>query len=145
MHMQGDPQSMQVAPHYDDVVAETRAFLDRRLKACEEAGIARSRLLVDPGFGFGKLQAHNLRLLAELGRLATLGVPVLVGLSRKSMLKSLTGRGVHERLAGSVALAALAVRAGARIVRAHDVAATLDAVRVAWALRQAESGREAGG
>lgn len=142
MHMQGEPASMQAAPVYDDVVVEVRDFLHSRLQACERAGITRERVLFDPGFGFGKSPAHNLRLLAALPRLAEAGVPLLVGLSRKSLLQSLTGRGVHERLAGSVALAALAVRAGARVVRAHDVAATLDAVKVAWAVRQAE---ESGG
>jgi dihydropteroate synthase len=142
MHMQGEPASMQAAPVYDDVVSEVRDFLHARLQACERAGISREQVLFDPGFGFGKSPAHNLQLLAALPRLAEAGVPLLVGLSRKSLLQTLTGRGVHERLAGSVALATLAVRAGARVVRAHDVAATLDAVKVAWALRQAE---ESGG
>jgi len=142
MHMQGEPQTMQVAPRYDDVVAEVRDFLERRVRAAEAAGIARARMVVDPGFGFGKLLEHNLRLLAGLGRLAPAGVPVLAGLSRKSMIGQLTGRPVNERLAGSVALAALAVERGASIVRTHDVAATLDAVRIAAALRrhQVESG-----
>jgi dihydropteroate synthase len=142
MHMQGEPQTMQVAPRYDDVVAEVREFLERRVRAAEAAGIARARMVVDPGFGFGKLLEHNLRLLAGLGQLAPAGVPVLAGLSRKSMIGQLTGRPVNERLAGSVALAALAVERGASIVRTHDVAATLDAVRIAAALRrhQVESG-----
>lgn len=142
MHMQGEPQTMQAAPRYDDVVAEVREFLERRVREAEAAGIARARMVVDPGFGFGKLLEHNLRLLAGLMRLAPAGVPVLVGLSRKSMIGQLTGRPVSERLAGSVALAALAVERGASIVRTHDVAATLDAVRIAAALRrrQLESG-----
>ena len=142
MHMQGEPQTMQVAPRYDDVVAEVREFLERRVRAAEAAGIARARMVVDPGFGFGKLLEHNLRLLAGLGQLAPAGVPVLAGLSRKSMIGQLTGRPVNERLAGSVALAALAVERGAAIVRTHDVAATVDAVRIAAALRrhQVESG-----
>jgi dihydropteroate synthase len=142
MHMQGEPQTMQVAPRYDDVVAEVREFLERRVRAAEAAGIARARMVVDPGFGFGKLLEHNLRLLAGLGQLAPAGVPVLAGLSRKSMIGQLTGRPVNERLAGSVALAALAVERGASIVRTHDVAATVDAVRIAAALRrhQVESG-----
>jgi len=142
VHMQGEPQTMQVAPRYDDVVVEVRRFLERRVREAEAAGIARARMVVDPGFGFGKLLEHNLRLLAGLMRLAPAGVPVLVGLSRKSMIGQLTGRPVGERLAGSVALAALAVERGASIVRTHDVAATLDAVRIAAALRrhQLESG-----
>ena len=135
MHMQGEPRTMQLAPRYTDVVAEVRAFLGARVAACRAAGIDAERLLVDPGFGFGKNLEHNLQLLRALPQLAADGVPVLVGLSRKSMLGKLTGRSGEARLAGSVALAALAVLNGARIVRAHDVAATLDAVRVAVAVR----------
>jgi len=135
MHMQGDPRSMQRAPAYTDVVAEVAAFLRARIDACRAAGIALERLLVDPGFGFGKSTAHNLELLAALDDFARLGRPVLVGLSRKSLLRDLTGRAVGQRLAGSLALATIAVLHGASIVRAHDVAATLDALRVAEALR----------
>ena len=135
MHMQGEPRSMQVAPHYQDVVTEVRAFLTARVATCRGAGIDPLRLSVDPGFGFGKNLEHNLALLRGLPGLAADGLPLVVGLSRKAMLGKLTGRGDGERLAGSVALAALAVLNGARIVRAHDVAATLDAVRVAAAVR----------
>ena len=135
MHMQGEPATMQQSVHYDDVVGEVRAMLAARLSACAEAGIGADRLCLDPGFGFGKLRPHNLQLLRELGELRVLDRPLLVGLSRKSMLKELTGRGKEERLAGSIALATVAVLNGAAIVRAHDVAATVDAVRVAAALR----------
>jgi dihydropteroate synthase len=127
---------MQDAPRYDDVVAEVIAFLAARLAACRAAGIDAARLAVDPGFGFGKTAAHNLELLRQLGRFETLGAPLVAGLSRKSMLAKLTGRSVDDRTAGSVALAAIAVLNGARIVRAHDVAATFDAVRVAAAVRK---------
>ncbi len=131
MHMQGQPADMQRDPRYADVVAEVRAYLGERLRACEGAGIAAERVCLDPGFGFGKTPAHNLRLLQELPALATLGRPLCVGLSRKSLVAALTGRPLAERLAGSVAVATVAVLRGARIVRAHDVAATVDAVRVA--------------
>lgn len=142
MHMQGTPETMQNAPAYDDVVGEVHAFLAARVAACRAAGIAADAIAVDPGFGFGKTTAHNLALLAGLGAFADLGAPLLVGLSRKSLAGALTGRPVAERYAGSVALAALAVRAGARIVRAHDVAGTVDAVAIGAALGRAE--REAG-
>jgi len=135
MHMRGEPATMQQSVHYQDVVAEVRSMLGSRLAACEAAGVAADRLCIDPGFGFGKLTGHNLQLLRALADLCTLDRPVLVGLSRKSMLKELTGRGKQERLAGSIALATAAVLNGASIVRAHDVAATVDAVRVAAALR----------
>jgi dihydropteroate synthase len=134
MHMLGEPPDMQRAPHYHDVVAEVGAFLEERERACVAVGIARERLAIDPGFGFGKSTAHNLQLLQRLDELARLGLPLVVGLSRKSLLAVLTGRGQEGRLAGSIALAALAVARGAHIVRAHDVAASVDAVRVASAL-----------
>jgi dihydropteroate synthase len=137
MHMQGEPRTMQDAPHYDDVVTEVRDFLEARAQACVAAGIGRQRLVLDPGFGFGKTAAHNLTLLAGLERVVGLGYPVLVGLSRKSMLGKLLGRAADERLAGSLALATTAVLAGARIVRAHDVAATWDAVRIVQAVIEA--------
>ena len=137
VHMLGEPPDMQRAPHYHDVVAEVGAFLEERVRACVAAGIGRERLALDPGFGFGKSTAHNLQLLQRLEELARPGLPLVVGLSRKSLLAALTGRGQQERLAGSIALAALAVERGARIVRAHDVAASVDAVRVASALRGA--------
>ncbi|HEN47484.1 MAG TPA: dihydropteroate synthase [Mizugakiibacter sp.] len=137
MHMRGAPRSMQQQPHYDDVVGEVYRFLADRLLACEFAGIAHSRILVDPGFGFGKTLEHNLQLLQALPRFADLGVGVLVGLSRKSMIGVLTGRETpSQRVSGSVAAALLAVERGARIVRVHDVAATRDALRVWQGLRK---------
>lgn len=135
MHMQGEPQTMQAAPAYGDVVSEVRDFLRHRVAVCLDAGIPPERLLLDPGFGFGKTLVHNLALLAGLTELCDLGFPVLVGLSRKAMIGALTGREVHERLAGSLAAAVLAVERGACLVRTHDVAPTVDALRVAWAAR----------
>jgi dihydropteroate synthase len=141
MHMQGEPGTMQQDPAYGDVVAEVAAFLAGRLAACEAAGIPRERLLVDPGFGFGKTLAHNLALLRGLPRLASLGVPVLAGLSRKSMIGALLGGvPVGERLHGSVAAAVLAVERGAAIVRVHDVGPTVQALRIVAAV-----GGDAGG
>lgn len=134
MHMQGDPRTMQAAPAYGDVVAEVKAFLASRVAACTAAGVACERLLIDPGFGFGKASPHNLALLRGLPDLAGLGLPLLVGLSRKSLLGRITGRGVEERLAASVAAAVLAVERGAAVVRVHDVAATRDALLVWRAL-----------
>jgi dihydropteroate synthase len=130
MHMQGTPQDMQAGPRYEDVVAEVHAFLTQRIFACEMAGIDKKRLLVDPGFGFGKALEHNLRLLRQLSRFAELGVPVLAGLSRKGMIGAITGRDVDARIHGSVAAALLAAQNGAAIVRVHDVAATADALAV---------------
>jgi dihydropteroate synthase len=130
MHMQGGPRDMQDDPRYSDVVAEVRAFLRARAAACVAAGIARSRLVVDPGFGFGKTLEHNLALLAGLPALAADGLPVLAGLSRKRMLGALTGRAEGDRLAGSLAAAAIAAIQGARIIRAHDVRETVDALAV---------------
>jgi dihydropteroate synthase len=138
MHMQGEPRTMQQAPHYRDVVAEVRDFLGQRLDAAAGAGVARERLVADPGFGFGKRVADNLELLKQLGQLGALNVPLLVGLSRKSLLAKITGRDVDHRVAGSVALASIAVLNGARIVRAHDVAGTVDAIRVAAAVIKGE-------
>ena len=136
MHMQGEPRSMQRAPHYDDVVREVAGFLAGRVAACESAGIARDRILVDPGFGFGKTVAHNLELLRNLTEIAPPGLPILAGLSRKSMLAALTDRPVEARLAGSLALAFAALEGGARIIRCHDVAETCDVVKVWTALRR---------
>lgn len=138
MHMLGEPPTMQQAPEYADVVVEVRDFLAARVRACVEAGIARERLCIDPGFGFGKRLSHNLQLLRRLDALATLGLPVLVGLSRKSMSAALLVRGAEprarpapgQRLAASLALACMARRNGASIIRAHDVAATVDALHV---------------
>ena len=137
MHMRGKPATMQSQPEYLDVVGEVRAYLGARHAACLAAGIGADRICVDPGIGFGKTAAHNLALLARLDRLAPAGVPVLVGVSRKSLIGIITGRGPDDRLAGSVAFAALAASRGAAIVRAHDVAATVDAVRIAAALGRA--------
>ena len=139
MHMKGEPRTMQAAPGYDDVVGEVSAFLAERVAACRAAGIGSARLTLDPGFGFGKRIVDNLVLLKHLDQLRKLGLPLAVGLSRKSMLAKITGRDVDDRTAGSIALAAIAVLNGARIVRAHDVAATVDAIRVAAAAVQGES------
>ncbi|HEX6637048.1 MAG TPA: dihydropteroate synthase [Steroidobacteraceae bacterium] len=139
MHMKGEPRTMQDAPSYSDVVGEVRDFLAARMRAAHDAGIARERIAVDPGFGFGKRAQDNLALLKHLAEFAPLHAPLLVGLSRKSLLARLTGREVHARIPGSVALAAIAVLNGARIVRAHDVAATVDAIRVAAAVLKGEA------
>jgi dihydropteroate synthase len=130
MHKQGQPQTMQQAPQYRDVVAEVETYLRARVAAAEAAGMARTRLVVDPGFGFGKTLEHNLSLLRGLDRLAAAGVPVLAGLSRKSMIGALTGREVGDRVSGSVAAALIAAQRGASILRVHDVAATRDALAV---------------
>ena len=135
MHMRGDPATMQDHPIYDDVVAEVHAFLRARIEAAEHAGIERSRIVIDPGFGFGKNVEHNLMLLGHLDEIAALGVPVLVGLSRKSTLGKITGRATDERLYAGLAAALIAVQNGARIVRVHDVAATRDALAVLNAVR----------
>jgi dihydropteroate synthase len=139
MHMRGEPPDMQRDPVYGDVVAEIREFLQERVRACGEAGIERERLCLDPGFGFGKTTAHNLELLQHLAEFASLDRPLCVGLSRKSLVAALTGRPAAERMAGSVALATVAVLRGARIVRAHDVAATVDAVRIANVMHAAST------
>ena len=135
MHKQGDPQTMQHHPEYGNVVEEVLAYLRSRAAAAQAAGVAGNRLVIDPGFGFGKTQEHNLALLRELGRFAALGWPVLTGLSRKSMLGRITGREVGERVYASVAAALIAVQNGAAIVRVHDVAATRDALAVWDALK----------
>ena len=140
MHMQGTPVSMQKAPAYQDVVIEVSDFLKARVEACVASGIDRNRLVVDPGFGFGKTLDHNLALLRGLPKIAAaIGLPILAGLSRKSMLSELTGRPVHERLAGSLALAFAALEGGARIIRCHDVAETSDVVKV-WAAVRGRGG-----
>jgi dihydropteroate synthase len=139
MHMQGEPRSMQEAPHYDDVVGEVHRFLTDRLFSCELAGIDRRKVMVDPGFGFGKDLEHNLALLRRLERFADLGSGVYVGLSRKSMIGTLTGRKEPaDRAAGSVAAALIAVQRGARMVRVHDVAATVDALKVWHAVQSGD-------
>jgi dihydropteroate synthase len=136
MHMQGEPRTMQDNPHYDDVVAEVMGFLARERDACIEAGIEREAIVLDPGIGFGKGLAHNLMLLENLPRLAALGAPLLVGVSRKSFIGKILGRPVDERLYGGLGLAALAVAEGARIIRTHDVAATRDAIGMVSAVLQ---------
>ncbi len=130
MHMQGEPRTMQQAPEYDDPVAEVERFLLERAAACEAAGIPRERIVLDPGIGFGKRLEHNLALLRALPQLASHGYPLLVGLSRKSMLGDLTGRRVDDRVCASITAAVLAAQAGASIVRVHDVGKTRDALRV---------------
>ena len=140
MHMQGEPRTMQQAPAYGDVVREVQDFLAGRVAACEAAGIARDGLLVDPGLGFGKALDHNLRLLGQLDSFAGLGVPLLVGASRKSMLGQLTGQPVDERMHAGIAAAVIAVWQGARVIRTHDVRATMDALKVTAAIRAARQG-----
>ena len=130
MHKQGSPQTMQEQPHYQNVVEEVCAFLRERIAAAETAGIQRQRIVIDPGFGFGKTLAHNLILLRDLKMLTELDVPLLVGVSRKSMLGALTGQDVAQRLPASIAAALLAVQRGANIVRVHDVRATVDILKV---------------
>jgi len=130
MHKQGTPQNMQQAPNYVDVMDEVTTFLRLRLQACVEAGIALDRLVIDPGFGFGKTAMHNFDMLRGLAQFQQLGVPVLVGLSRKSMLGKITGREVEHRQAASVAAALIAVQRGANIVRVHDVRETVDVIKV---------------
>jgi len=135
MHRQGEPRSMQDQPQYDDVVVNVRDFLRQRAEACLQGGMAREHILLDPGFGFGKTVAHNLQLLAQLDVIIDLGFPVLVGLSRKSMIGKLLQVEVAGRLPASIALAVLAVERGASLVRAHDVAATWQALQMCTALR----------
>jgi dihydropteroate synthase len=134
MHMKGSPATMQLAPQYDDVVAEVYDFLQQQITRCEQGGIPRERLLLDPGFGFGKTLEHNLMLLRRLDEFNRLGLPLLIGTSRKSMIGQALGREVDERLAGSLATVALAVERGGRIIRVHDVAATVDVVRMTEAV-----------
>ena len=138
MHMLGEPGSMQLEPAYDDVVGEVADFLKQRIAACEAVGIPREKLLLDPGFGFGKTVAHNLALLNGLPQLAAIGLPLLVGLSRKSLIDKLIGREVDERLPASLALAVLAAERGAALMRTHDVAETSDALAMCAALAEQE-------
>lgn len=130
MHMQGAPRTMQTAPEYLEVVADVSEFLTKRIQACLDAGIPRQRLLIDPGFGFGKTLAHNYELLAKLEALAQFELPILVGLSRKSMIGNLLARPTSERLAGSLAGAMIAAQKGAHIIRVHDVPETVDMLKV---------------
>ncbi len=139
MHMLGTPRSMQQQPEYGNVVAEVGAFLQERVTACEEAGISREKLLLDPGFGFGKKLDHNLSLLKNLREIADMGLPLLVGISRKSMIGQILGnKSVDQRLFGGLATVVMALERGAAIVRVHDVAPTKDAVRVAAAVLAAD-------
>jgi dihydropteroate synthase len=139
MHMRGEPRSMQQAPYYRDVVTEVRDFLAARVAACKAAGIAEDRIAVDPGIGFGKTREHNLILIRRLKELVELGRPLLLGVSRKSTIGAITGRPVDQRFAGSLALATLAAWQGAAIIRAHDVAGTVDALRIVAALRESRT------
>ncbi len=136
MHMQGEPDTMQQNPNYSDVVEQVFGFLEDRVAVCQAAGIAREQILLDPGFGFGKTLAHNLALLKHLPEFARFGLPLLVGMSRKSMVAQLLGRPVEQRLAGSLALAMLAAERGAAIIRVHDVAETVDVLKVLAAVNQ---------
>jgi len=140
MHMQGEPRTMQQTPRYGDVVAEVLAFLEERLAACRAAGIDEERLLIDPGFGFGKELAHNLELMRHLDRFLTMGRPLLVGVSRKAMIGGVLDVPVNDRLYGSIALATLAAWQGAAIVRSHDVRPTVDALRICHAVREESPG-----
>jgi len=137
MHMLGEPRTMQSEPQYRDVVEDVRSFLQERVQACRSAGIRQDQIIVDPGFGFGKTLQHNLALFEQIPRFVELGYPVLVGVSRKSMVGSILDLPVEQRLFGSLGLAALAVWLGASIIRAHDVGATVQAVRVVQAVRSA--------
>ncbi len=139
MHMQGTPETMQRDPRYTDVVAEVIEFLAGRIEAAQRAGIPRERIMVDPGFGFGKTIAHNLTLLDALGELRELGVPLLVGLSRKSMIGKILDKPADQRLVGSITLAVIAAMHGADILRVHDVAETADAVAMLRALREVQA------
>ena len=137
MHMQGMPRTMQQDPTYDDVVVEVGSFLRQRVAQCRDAGLNQDLIVVDPGFGFGKMHVHNIELLANLRQLRDIGQPLLVGLSRKATLGELTGRDIDERLPASISAAVLAVMQGVHIVRAHDVAETVDALRIADAVMEA--------
>ena len=138
MHMQGDPQSMQQAPHYQNVLAEVDAFFVQQIARCEAAGIKKEQLILDPGFGFGKNLSHNYQLLAHLADLHHFGLPLLVGMSRKSMIGQLLNVGPSQRLTGSIACAVIAAMQGAHIVRVHDVKETVEAMRVVEATRSAK-------
>ncbi len=135
MHMQGAPRTMQHSPMYQDVVKEVVEFLSARCKACIDAGISSEQIIIDPGFGFGKSVQHNIEIMQKLGSIVAENFPVLLGVSRKSTIGAILERPVEERLPGSLALAAMAVSAGVKIIRAHDVKATLDAIRIAFAIK----------
>lgn len=137
MHMQGSPQTMQENPHYDDVVVDIMAFFKERIKACEDAGIDKERIILDPGFGFGKTVAHNFSILKRLGEFKTLDLPLLVGLSRKSMIGAIINKPPEQRVSASIALAVVAWQSGANFIRVHDVAETKDALSMITALQSA--------
>lgn len=134
MHIQGEPKTMQQEPHYDDLFGEISDYFSQRIAACEAVGIAREKLILDPGFGFGKTLQHNLQLLKNMQRLQSFGLPLLVGMSRKSMIGNTLNKPVDERLYGGLAVAVMALERGASIVRTHDVAATVDALAMAHAV-----------
>lgn len=136
MHMQGEPDTMQSNPSYSDVVSDVMEFLEARVAACVDAGIGVQRILLDPGFGFGKTLAHNFQLLAGIDRICSMGFPVVAGLSRKSMIAGVLDRATNERLAASLGLAVIAAQRGARLIRAHDVAETYDALAMVTAMEQ---------
>lgn len=138
MHMLGEPRSMQENPQYHDVIDVVKTFLQERIRSCEAAGISSDKLLIDPGFGFGKTMEHNLSLVKNLGEFISLGKPVLVGVSRKSTIGAITGRPVGQRVIGSTVMAALCCQSGAKIIRTHDVAATVDAINVTTAVMNAD-------
>lgn len=145
VHMQGEPRSMQRAPHYDDVVAEVKEFLEQRARTCEAAGVAEKNIVVDPGFGFGKTLAHNLKLMAELDQIVATGKAVLVGVSRKAMIGAILGRAVDERLHGNIGFAVYAALQGAAVVRVHEVGPTSDALSVIGAIAEASQSSSASG
>ena len=136
MHMQGQPRSMQAAPHYDDLLADIKQFFNQRIAACKTAGIKQTQLILDPGFGFGKTLSHNYQLLAQFNDFNQFGLPLLAGLSRKSMIGNLLNRNTNERLAGSLAGALIAAQNGAHIIRVHDVKETADVLNVLQACKQ---------
>jgi len=137
MHMQGEPRSMQKNIHYTDVISDVIKFLSDRVQVCNDAGIANSQIIIDPGFGFGKTLKHNLALLRAIPEFVQIGLPVLTGLSRKSMIGELTGKSVERRLSGSLAMAAIAIQSGAQIIRVHDVAETRDIISIYTAVKSA--------
>jgi dihydropteroate synthase len=138
MHMQGLPQTMQLAPQYDDVVSEVKQFLVDRMNVAISHGIAKNRILLDPGFGFGKTRAHNISLIQQLNKLIDIGQPLLVGLSRKSVLGSIAGGDESQRLYASIAASVISAMSGAKIIRVHDVKATVDALKVVTAIQQTQ-------
>lgn len=136
MHMQGMPRTMQAKPEYNNLIAEIKDFFNQRILACEQAGIARNRLILDPGFGFGKTLTQNYQLLAQLAKFKSFGLPLLSGTSRKSMIGSLLNRDVDSRLAGSLTTAIIAMQQGAKIIRVHDVKETMDALKILQTVEQ---------